>query len=357
MTAADAFSVIESPAPGLEEDDARAFLREQNGLEGSLQSLISERDQNFRVRAGDGRQFVFKIAGSREAREVTEFQVAALVYLEKYIDAYGIALAVPRVYRTLDGRSHVEIEIGGSKHLCRVVSFLDGEPLAGRPPSQHLCRDMGASLARLGQALADFDHPGSEQALIWDMRRAPELRQILEHVADDGLRALVSSCLDDFEELALPHFAELRSQVIHSDLNPDNVLVDADDPDRMAGIIDFGDMLRCPLVVDVAVAASYLRAGGGNPLQPIAAFLYGYHAVTPLERREVDLLYDLIRTRMVASIVIMAWRASVRAADEPYLKKSSRGEAGEFLQRFSELPREHVRQAFRQTCASVENKS
>jgi Ser/Thr protein kinase RdoA (MazF antagonist) len=41
----------------------------------------------------------------------------------------------------------------------------------------------------------------------------------------------------------------LRRQVIHSDLHGDNVLTVSDDENRIAGVIDFGDMVRAPLIM------------------------------------------------------------------------------------------------------------
>ncbi len=42
----------------------------------------------------------------------------------------------------------------------------------------------------------------------------------------------------------MPQLAGLRHQVIHNDLNLHNVLVDPKDGARVAGVIDFGDMVR-----------------------------------------------------------------------------------------------------------------
>ena len=62
--------------------------------------------------------------------------------------------------------------------------------------------------------------------------------------------------LDRFDSIA-PQFPDWRWQVVHNDLNPHNVLCAPDAPDRIAGVLDFGDMVRTPLVCDLAVAAAY----------------------------------------------------------------------------------------------------
>lgn len=355
MKQADPFAVIESEAPQLGDDQVHAFVRQHYGLEVELKSLLSERDQNFRLYCDDGRQYVLKIANAAEDPLATDFQIQALLYLESYLADHDCAITVPRILRTVDERTHVIIASGGEQHVTRVVSYLAGIPLGDADPSLLLCRRMGVYLAYLGQALHDFDHPGSNHGLLWDMQQALELRRILEHITDDKLRNGAAQTLDDFETLALPQFGGLRSQAIHSDLNPENLLIEPGDRDSIAGVIDFGDMLRAPLIVDVAIGASYLRATEGNPLAEIAEYLVGYHSVTPLEITEIDLLFDLIKTRLAASIAILSWRASLRGTDDPYLAGAvaSEGNAAAFLEILLQLPRENAQQVFRQICASI----
>ena len=75
-----------------------------------------------------------------------------------------------------------------------------------------------------------------------------------------------------FTEHARPALPGLRAQAIHNDLNLYNVLVDPRDHDVIAGILDFGDMVRAPLVNDLAVAASYQLEPGADPLAPAIRF-------------------------------------------------------------------------------------
>lgn len=352
---ADPFAVLETEAPRLAEKEILEKLREHYGFEVRLEALPGERDQNFRLQCNDGRRYVLKIANSAEDRLATDFQVQALLHLESHKASHDDLVTVPEVVRTRDGRTSIVLDSGGDRYVARIVTWLDGKPLGATPASPELCRRIGACLAHLGQALRDFDHPGSSHALLWDMRHAPALRKILSHVEDPESRFAIAGTLDAFEASSLPRFGDVRSQVIHGDLNPDNVLIDPDDPTQVTGVIDFGDMSKAPLIVDVAVAASYLRAAEGNPLASIAEFLSAYHSVTPLELAEIDMLFDLIKTRLAASVAIKAWRATLRSADDPCLAGAagSGPGAGEFLLRLLEIPRDHARRVFRQVCAST----
>ena len=355
MPKADPFAVIETEAPRLPESEILRLLQEHYGLQPRIDPLLSERDQNFRLRCDDSREFVLKIANAAEDPLATDFQVQALLHLEAYLASNECPINVPRILRTVDGSASLTVSSAGQQHVARVVSYVPGIPLGDRSASPTLCRRLGNYLAHLGRALHGFDHPGSDHGLIWDMQQALALRRIADHVADRGLQQDIARTLNDFETFALPHFNELRSQVIHSDFNPENILIDADDHSIVAGVIDFGDMLKAPLIVDVAIGASYLRTLQGNPLAGIAEFLAGYHSVTPLEIAEIDMLFDLIRTRVAATITILSWRASLRGANDPYLAGAvaSEGDAAEFLLALLELPRKHVQQTFRQICAAT----
>ena len=352
---ADPFAVVAEAAPQFSEVEAIEIARDRWGLDAAAAPLVSERDQNFRLSCRDGAEYVLKIANAAEDPQVTEFQVEALLYIAERSAADRIRLAVPEILPTTGGEPTIRLESGQGSHTARVVTFLPGVPLGERTASPRLARNMGAYLANLGRTLAGFAHPASAQSLLWDIQQALRLRDLVGYVAYPAAAAAVSDALNDFERFAMPVLPSLRSQVIHSDMNPDNVLVSADDPDTVAGIIDFGDMIFAPLVADVAIACSYLRVADGDPLRLIAEFVAGYHRNVPLTTSELDVLFELIQARLSASITILDWRSSTRPGEDPYLARRSTGEgsAHHFLERLREIPRQHARQLFKQVCAAA----
>jgi hydroxylysine kinase len=349
---ADPLRVIAAEPPRFSESDAVGIAARHYGLDVSAAGLVSERDCNFHLRDREGRQFVLKIASRAEDPVVTDFQVQAL----RYIEGREPDIATPRVVPALDGRLLLAIRSEEADHAVRLVTYLPGILLAGQPLTAELCRNLGIFAAKLGNALCGFEHPGSDPDLIWNMNHALRVRDIAHHIPDDSLRADVVRCIGYFETNVLPAFPSLRTQVVHNDMNPENVLLDPEDASRVAGVIDFGDMARGPLVVDVAVTGSYMREFAGNPLAKIAAFVSAYHSITPLERREIDLIYDLIRVRLATTVSVLHWRIAERGADDPYLNNSVSAEstAGRFLEVLEAVPREHACQALRQACASTD---
>ena len=356
MQEADPQAVITEEQPAISDELAIRTVREHYGLEVSLRPLVSERDQNFLLQTAEGPRYVLKIANSAEDPVVTDFQIEALLHIERAITENDVPIAAPRVLHTLSGDKAIVLETPDGNYVTRVVSFIEGIPLGERIASPALARDMGGFLANLGRALAGFDHPGARHSLLWDMQRALELRPLIEHVPEAETAAAVAAALDDFEHYAVPVLPSLRRQIIHSDFNADNIVIEASNEDKVAGVIDFGDMLEAPLIADVAIGASYVRTTSGDPLALMLEFVAAYHRVNPLARDELDILFELIKARLSASVVILDWRVSLRGEDDPYLQKIIYDEASarRVLRRLQEVPREHARRIFREACASVD---
>lgn len=315
----DALGAVAAPAPRFSSGQVEVVLRSKYGLQGELVPLVSERDQNFRLTTASGDRFVFKIANASEPQPATDFQVAALLHLE----SRHCPVATPRVQHTLTGDSAAWIGLDtGNVHRCRLVSFVSGELLSSTAVDAGLAEQFGDSAAQLDLALADFGHAGDAQVLLWDLQRFGELREIVGFLEDEELRRLVQTCIDEFDRRVAPVLPDLRRQVIHADLNPDNVL--ATPTGQIAGVIDFGDMLRAPLIIEVAVAGSYLQPAvvsdgeAGGPLSWVGPFVAAYNAVLPLRDIELELLFDLLRGRVATSITIVRWRAAMRGADDAY---------------------------------------
>ena len=137
MSQADPFAVIETETPRLDENEVLQLVREHYGLEAELKALLSERDQNFRLRCDDGRQFVLKIANAAEDPLATDFQIQALLFLESWLADNNCPISVPQILRTVDDKTHVMVSSAGDQHVTRVVTYVDGIPLGDRQAPPH----------------------------------------------------------------------------------------------------------------------------------------------------------------------------------------------------------------------------
>lgn len=338
--------MLTSSPPVLSDEDAASLARDLYGIDAKVRRLTSERDTNFHLLAADGRGYVLKIANAAEPPEITNFQTEALLHIERT----DPSLPVPRVEHLLDGRTEISLPIGGPAiSVVRLLSFLEGEPLHRTPTSALQRGNIGRCLASLGLVLRDFDHAAADHDLLWDIKNAARLRSLLPSIADSELRQFSERHLDLFDKEIAPLLPRLRAQVIHNDFNPHNVLVNVAHPDTITGILDFGDMVRTPLILDVAIAASYLTSVEGDALGNVSDFLAAYHAVSPLLRQEIDMLFDLIVTRLVTTVAITNWRAARYPENSAYILRNNQP-ARDGLARFATLSREDVRRHFSRSC-------
>jgi Ser/Thr protein kinase RdoA (MazF antagonist) len=302
--------------------EVEAAVRQHYGFHAVASRLHSERDELFLIDAGAGVKYVLRFANPADDRSVIDMQARAL----EWIANTDRALPVPRLIpRQQGGTQWLFGEGAAAQRLARLSSYLAGRPLAGAPRSARQRRAIGTLLARLGRALQDFSHPGADHALAWDIQHASSLHELVPSADAAGPAQrwdLVRRGLERFETIVKPRLPELRAQVVHADFNPHNLLVDPEDPDNISGILDFGDMVRTPLINDVAIAACY-HAASDYPLADVADIVSAYHAVTPLLRREIGLLHDLIVTRLCAAVTITEWRARRYPHNRDYILKNT----------------------------------
>ena len=323
MTAPAAFDadVLSEGSPELDLDWVCALARDHYGLTGELVALTGERDRNYRLHsAADGARYMLKVSHPAESALVADFQTQALLH----IAATDPGLPVQRIVPSSSGMPSFTADPGdGLPRVVRLFTYLPGLLMPDAPRSTAQRLELARTLARLDRALQDFEHPAGALDLPWDVQRADTVRDLLVHIADPLRRTLAEHALDRFERLAKPVLASLRTQPIHNDFNVYNVLVDPADTDRIAGVLDFGDMVRAPLIDDLAVAASYQLGTEGDPLADIVPFVAAFHAVLPLQRAEIDLLFTLMTARLVMVVAISGWRAARYPDNAAYLLRNN----------------------------------
>jgi len=308
--------ILGTQPPGFSTGAVQEFARDFYGLDGAISPLDSERDQNFRIDTPSGDQFVLKIANSAMDPAILMMQVEALAHIAM-VDP---ELPVPRVRYS---RNESALEIiqanDGRSHFVHVLTYMPGLYPPDATTSSALSRPLGACLARLVLALRGFAHPGASYELLWDLKQAAAIRDYLHHVQDPDHRQLARYFLDRFERVVLPEIPKLRSQIIHNDFAPNNLVVAKDDPGEIVGIIDFGDMIYSPLVMELAAPIAYMFRGQDDPLEIAVESIAAYHEIMPLEPLELSLLYDLIATRLTMLNVIGSWRVNLFPENQEYI--------------------------------------
>ena len=313
MPAANADDILTARVPRLADDALSALLLRAWGIEGAFAPLSGERDQNLEVTAADGRAYVLKIANAAEPAVALALQSAAL----DHVAAADPSLPVPRAVRARDGAALVPVAHDGATFMARLVTHLAGEPALDFCPTPGFRRAAGRLTGRLDRALAGFRHPGASRQMIWDLRRAASLEERIHHIPDPGRRAVAGRVMADFKARALPAFARVRRQVIHNDIHQNNILRDPRSGE-ITGVIDFGDMVETLLVAEAAIAVAHQLYREDDVLGVAAEFLGAYAAAMPLEPAEIAILFDLVKMRLAAREIIVAWRSATADGPVPY---------------------------------------
>ncbi len=308
-----------APSAAVTGADAAEAVRNGFGLTGELDRLPGEADDNFVLRAGDGRRYVVKVAHLQADPRVVGAQVRVLRHLE----SVAPELPVPRVVPSVAGEPWAMLADGPLRgRLVHVITYLDGQLLRSVPASAALRHRVGATLASLGVALRALEDPPERRPLLWDIAQLPGLRPLVAELPPGPGASRLDELIGRFAAQVAPRLAAQRTQLVHNDFSPDNVLISADGR-RVCGIIDFGDLTVTALVNDVAVAAANLLSAEADFFRPALDLISGYHATTPLTAGELDLLPELIMARILARLVISEWRAARFPENRAYILRNT----------------------------------
>ncbi len=156
---------------------------------------------------------------------------------------------------------------------------------------------VGALLGRLDAALEGFTHPAARGSdLVWNPALALEvISRHRDAIADEDRRALVDHFVRAYDATLAPILHRLRSGMIHNDGNDYNILFGppaGEEARRIAGLLDFGDMLHAWIACEPAVAMAYAMFDQGDPLSAAARVAAGYHRAHPLTEPEIEALLD-----------------------------------------------------------------
>jgi 4-aminobutyrate aminotransferase-like enzyme/Ser/Thr protein kinase RdoA (MazF antagonist) len=331
-------------SPNFTLEEAKAFARDLYGLDAQAFALPSERDQNFLLQDGAGAKYVLKIANALEDRAFLEAQQQAM---ERVADC---APSRRRIAPTQSGDLLTEIRsASGMRHFIWMVDWLSGAPLGEiGSHSPELLRDLGRAVGRIDRALSDFDHPAIYRYFHWDLARG--LSVIREHeslVTDAEMRGLVGDLFDDFARNVTPILPRLRKSAIHNDVNDYNVIVSGQ---RVAGLIDFGDMIYSFTAADLAVAIAYAVLNKPDPLAAAAEIVKGYHSEYALTDDELAALFSLARLRLCMSVCIGAHQQQQRP-DDDYLSVSQQP-IRDTLPKLARIHPRFAEAVFRHACGS-----
>ena len=314
--------MTQNTTPQFSPEQLIALISEHYAISGTLKALPSYCDLNFLLTTPDDRRFIVKVANSAEPLLELEMQTAAMAHLG------ARELPVPQVISNLAGDALTPISDGGGQDFqLRLLSYLEGRFYADAASSSHgsaLWRDLGDFIGRISQALADFDHPGAHRYLEWDLHHGDQVVTRKKQLLDDDQQQLVNHFVDLYRTRVKPVIGQLPTGVLHNDANDYNLLIDeVDRPEKITGLIDFGDMVYSQRINELAITCAYALLSQADPLAVVCQVASSYNERRELTDHELTALLPLIALRLCTSVCNSA-EAIRRQPDNDYLLVSAK---------------------------------
>jgi Ser/Thr protein kinase RdoA (MazF antagonist) len=328
-------SLIKS-APNISLDEAVALANQWYNIHTTATSLPSERDQNFKLSTFGNVHYILKISNVQESEEFLRAQNETMSWV---LDNYGETparqkdfnerIVLNRRRRTtvcqvpmpnIHGSAVSTIDLRGKRHFFRLITWLDGVPLAmlkERPAS--LLFELGQVMGKIDLTLLHFDHPAVHRDFHWDVANGiREIQKFKHEIRDPEKKKLVERLFVRLEPNWAAQTANLRKSVIHSDANDYNVIVTDEDCSNVSisGILDWGDMVYSYLVCEPVIAAAYGLLDKTDLLDAISQVVTGYHSVYPLFDKELEAIFNLVCARLCMSVCHSAHQAAARPGDD-----------------------------------------
>ncbi len=309
--ATDANKVFGIRAPAVPVAEVEAIVQAVFGMIGSVRPLVSERDQNLALTTSTGR-FIVKFSNPAEPDATLTLQVAVLDHLAVADPTFP----VPRIVTAVSGDRVPTVMTTEGPLRVRLVSYLEGQPLADSPKTPEVFEDLGRFIGRLTRGLASFGRPTAHRPeFLWNLDNAQTARSMLHFIEDPSNRAAVEGALDRHRDRAVPQYPKLRVGVIHQDANDYNVLIT---DGHVSGLIDFGDMAHGQVVNELAIALAYALLDVTDIVAASRLVISRFHAEYPLQEVELAVLFDLVAARLAMSVAISSSRAASTDEIDPY---------------------------------------
>ena len=339
-------SMEENIRPPFSPDEASAIAKTHYDIHpASIKALPSELDRNYHLVTTKGEQYVLKIAHRSVSDAVLNLQNETLKHLRATTDTF------PALIAATNSADTIRITCAHGEHYrVRLLRYIEGIPLSDfRPHSDELLADIGAQLGMLSAAMDRFSHHEKRLEYRWNIRNLSEVARYGEDLPP-AKKSLLAHFAQLYENEVMPALPELRHSFTYNDANDTNILVHADGPEppRVAGMIDFGDMVYSPAVADLAVTLAYIMMHSPRPLETAAPVIRAYHRAFPLEEGEIRLLYPLIAARLCLSVCI-SWHQQKQEPDNRHLSISESG-AWDLLAKLREIHPRYAQIMFRHAC-------
>ncbi len=262
------------------------------GLTGTSNPLPGYTDENAKIVDRNGDTALLRISPS-------DADPGEIAFCQRVIGAtVDLEVETPSVVPTIDGDGWAILDDGRIAHMYK---WVDGVSFSEVGSPAHLAGEIGAVAGSMVCCLCGVKAWQRSSGFEWEMTDAGRvLREQMGSIGDGRRRKLIGRVLDRYDRI---DFSTLPRQVIHNDLNGENLLVR---DDAISGVIDFADVVESVRIAELAIACAYAMLGQIDPVSVALDIIAGYRSVVEPTGAEIDVLFDLILARLAISVTMSA---------------------------------------------------
>nr|CAB3255046.1 hydroxylysine kinase [Phallusia mammillata] len=255
--------------PVCEEEDAIKLTEALYGFaDVKATKLYGWDDKNFLIRTPDHHKYVLKVVNTFEAKIPERYTEMCDMLQALYQRGFTVPCPIKNRWN-----SWILLKCMGNTvdpNLIFMLSFLPGKTMDAVHFSEknfhELTTDLAEFVAKIHIESMAHNYKGWDVSKnLWRMESITtrNTAPILCLVKDLNLRRICSRVVEKFESTVLTKLEQLRSGVIHGDLNPANALVEkvetinGADFYKLSGLIDFIEMKQSKLVFEVATLIAF----------------------------------------------------------------------------------------------------
>lgn len=294
--------------PNFSDEKIAKIFKDLYGLEGEISPFVSYEDQNALIKSEQGK-FVLKIANTKWPRQFIQTQIDVL----KHLKDTAPDLKFSETVNTLNGDEMTIID-GFS---VRLLTFLEGEMLTNMPRNEAVYKDVGRFLGQFSKAMQTFNPLNPEGSdPLWKLDNVMACEPYVKYVQDDETRDRMTRQFTVYKEKVLPKLPHLRKAVIHSDANEQNFLISPDNPTKISGLIDFGELQFASQINELAITLAYGLLDENDVGMASRAVIEAYDQEFKILDEEREILFDLMAMRLITTVTMSSYNATLYPENE-----------------------------------------
>ena len=293
--------------PEMTTEIASQIALQHFGLNVKAFALQGDEDENFKLTAENGKQYLLKISKAKTSERFLHFQNAIL----NHVASKAKTVNVSTIIVNNQGKALTPLTVSEEKRTARLFTWLPGRLWANvNPKTSNLRFSLGEKAGELTKVLQDFEHPQANRNFDWNLADSLWTQKYTD-LFKDIEKDMVLYFQKRFQAIQNT-YQSLPKSIVHNDLNDYNILVSENlkNPE-VTGIIDFGDTVYTQTVNDLAIVIAYAIMNTPDPLAAAVEIVQGYHSKYKLSEKELECLYTLIGMRLITTVT----KAALRRAD------------------------------------------